>query len=62
MSNSLKALSRRSFLLSTGATGVVAASGLAMPFYARAADRPLFTHGVQSGDVDVSSGMIWSSC
>lgn len=60
MTQSLRALSRRSFLLSAGATGVVAASGLPLPFYARAAERPLFTHGVQSGDVDVSSGMIWT--
>jgi len=59
MTQSLRALSRRSFLLSASATGVVAASGLPLPFYARAAERPLFTHGVQSGDVDVSSGMIW---
>ncbi|MCB1425602.1 MAG: alkaline phosphatase, partial [Notoacmeibacter sp.] len=36
-----------------------AASGLAMPFYSRASQRPAFTHGVQSGDVDMSSGMIW---
>ncbi|MCO6180347.1 alkaline phosphatase [Ciceribacter sp. RN22] len=60
MTQSLKALSRRSFLLSAGATGVVAASGLSLPFYARAAERPLFIHGVQSGDVDMSSGMIWT--
>lgn len=60
MTQSLKALSRRSFLLSAGATGVVAASGLPLPFYARAAERPLFIHGVQSGDVDMSSGMIWT--
>lgn len=60
MTQSPRALSRRSFLLSAGATGIVAASGLPLPFYARAAERPLFTHGVQSGDVDVSSGMIWS--
>ncbi|MFC3161888.1 alkaline phosphatase D family protein [Ciceribacter thiooxidans] len=59
MTQSLKALSRRSFLLSAGATGIVAGSGLPLPFYARAAERPVFTHGVQSGDVDVSSGMIW---
>ena len=53
-------LSRRRFLASTGAVGVTAAAGLAMPFYARANNRPVFTHGVQSGDVDPSSGMIWT--
>jgi alkaline phosphatase D len=60
MSKALLALSRRSFLRSSAATGLVAASGLALPAYLRAADRPVFTHGVQSGDVDMSSGMVWS--
>lgn len=57
MSQSFGALSRRSFLLSTGAAST---AGLALPFYARAADRPMFSHGVQSGDVDSASGMIWT--
>jgi len=60
MRNTLGQVSRRSFLVSTAATGLVAGSGLAVPFYARSADRPTFTHGVQSGDVDMSSGMIWT--
>ncbi|MEX0348998.1 MAG: alkaline phosphatase [Paracoccaceae bacterium] len=41
----------------------VLASGaafLAMPAISRAASRPVFTHGVQSGDVDMTSGMIWT--
>ncbi len=54
------AVSRRGFLASAGAAGLVAASGLAMPFYSRASTRPAFTHGVQSGDVDGASGMIWA--
>lgn len=33
--------------------------GLAAPAIARM-DRPLFTHGVQSGDVTTSSGMVWA--
>ncbi len=53
-------VSRRTLLAGAGATGLVAASGLAMPFYSRANTRPAFTHGVQSGDVDMSSGMIWT--
>jgi alkaline phosphatase D len=31
-----------------------------MPAISRAQSRPLVTHGVQSGDVDISSGMIWA--
>ena len=41
----------------------VLASGaafLAMPALSRAASRPVFSHGVQSGDVDATSGMIWT--
>jgi alkaline phosphatase D len=53
-------LSRRSFLVSASATSLVTASGLAAPSYVRAAQRPVFTHGVQSGDVSTNSGMIWS--
>ena len=33
---------------------------LAAPSLSRAASRPVFTHGVQSGDVDMTSGMIWT--
>lgn len=53
-------LSRRSFLVSASATTLVTASGLAAPSYVRAAQRPVFTHGVQSGDVNTNSGMIWT--
>ena len=53
-------ISRRAFLASTGAAGLVGLSGLAMPYYSRANTRPVFTHGVQSGDIDVVSGMIWT--
>jgi alkaline phosphatase D len=31
-----------------------------MPSLSRAADRPLITHGVQSGDIDASGAMVWS--
>ena len=58
--NQITTLSRRTLLSGAGAVGLVAASGLAMPFYSRASQRPSFTHGVQSGDVDTSSGMIWT--
>lgn len=48
--------SRRRFLTtSAGALGAVA-----MPHLSRAADRPAVTHGVQSGDVTVDSGVVWA--
>lgn len=53
-------LTRRGFMASASAAGIVAGSGLAMPFYSRANQRPVFTHGVQSGDVRADSGMIWT--
>ncbi|NIZ10395.1 alkaline phosphatase [Pseudooceanicola sp. HF7] len=49
-------LTRRTLLASSAA----AAASLAMPAISRAATRPAFTHGVQSGDVSASSGMIWT--
>ncbi|MEP3334318.1 alkaline phosphatase D family protein [Sedimentitalea sp.] len=48
--------SRRAVL----AGGTAFAASLAMPAISRASSRPIFTHGVQSGDVDVSGGMIWT--
>ena len=59
MNNAVR-LTRRTLLASAGAAGLVGAAGLAMPVYSRAAQRPIFTHGVQSGDVDANSGMIWT--
>ncbi|MEI2385630.1 alkaline phosphatase D family protein [Breoghania sp. JC706] len=53
--------SRRSFLKSTAATGLLAAAGgLAMPALSRAASRPVISHGLQSGDVTTNSGMVWT--
>ena len=49
-------VSRRRFL-TTAAAG---AGALAMPRLSRAADRPVVSHGVQSGDIGFDSGMIWS--
>jgi alkaline phosphatase D len=42
------------------AGSAAAAAGLALPSLSRAAARPVFTHGVQSGDVNTHSGMIWT--
>src|SRR5581483_6164562 len=51
-------ISRRRLLSTAAAAGV---STLAMPPYlSRAADRPVITHGVQSGDVGADGGVIWS--
>ena len=50
-------ISRRRFLSTAAAAGV---STLAMPYLSRAADRPVITHGVQSGDVGADGGVIWS--
>jgi len=48
--------SRRAVL----AGGTAFAASLAMPSLSRAASRPVFSHGVQSGDVTTNSGMIWT--
>src|SRR5262249_31614942 len=37
-----------------------AAGGIARPYLSRAADRPLVTHGVQSGDVSTDSAVVWA--
>ncbi len=49
-------LTRRKFLQATSASVVFA------PYLSRAADRPLITHGVQSGDVSPDGAVIWSRC
>ena len=50
-------ISRRRFLSTAGSTAIGA---LAMPYLSRAADRPLVTHGVQSGDVGADGGVVWA--
>src|SRR5512140_1597490 len=51
-----RGLSRRRFL----STGAGALGVIAMPYLSRAADRPLITHGVQSGDVGADGGVVWA--
>ncbi|GIL02669.1 MAG: alkaline phosphatase [Alphaproteobacteria bacterium] len=53
-------LSRRAFVGRAAGLAALGAGGLALPFYSRASARPRFTHGVQSGDVDAGSGMVWA--
>ena len=43
-----------------GGAALALPGGLARPFLSRAADRPLITHGLQSGDVSTESGMVWA--
>jgi alkaline phosphatase D len=50
-------ISRRRFLSTVAATG---AGLVAMPYLSRAADRPIITHGVQSGDVGADGGVVWA--
>jgi len=56
-------ITRRSLLRSGAAAGAGLAGagllGFAAPAIAQA-NRPVFTHGVQSGDVTANSGMIWA--
>jgi alkaline phosphatase D len=54
-------ISRRRFLQTTALAGTTfAAGGVFAPFISRAGERPMVTHGVQSGDVSADSGMIWA--
>ena len=55
------AFTRRALLKNAAATAAIAATGrIARPALSFAADRPQMTHGVQSGDVSASSGVVWS--
>jgi len=54
-------VNRRQLLVRSAATIAVAGIGsLARPYLSRAADRPLITSGIQSGDVSVDSAVIWA--
>ncbi len=49
-------VSRRKLLRTSAAAGLV----LAAPAISYAASRPMITHGLQSGDVDTTSGVVWA--
>jgi alkaline phosphatase D len=53
-------ITRRQFLKTSAAAGIATVGGIALPMLSRAADRPSVTHGVQSGDVAVDSGVVWA--
>src|SRR6266508_6323027 len=54
-------LTRRRLLTTVASSAAITAlGGTARPFLSRAADRPRITHGIQSGDVSVDSGVVWA--
>jgi alkaline phosphatase D len=54
----IRILSRRRLLATAGSAAMI--GSIARPYLSRAADRPVITHGIQSGDVTVDSGMVWA--
>jgi alkaline phosphatase D len=53
-------LTRRRFVATAASSAAITAvGGIARPYLSRAANRPLITHGVQSGDVSIDSGIVW---
>ncbi|MGA8003714.1 MAG: alkaline phosphatase D family protein, partial [Pseudolabrys sp.] len=55
------AITRRRFLTTLASTATTTAlSTFAAPALSRSAQRPIITHGVQSGDVSIDSGMVWA--
>jgi len=55
------ALTRRRFLRGFASSAAATAlNGVSAPALSRAADRPVITHGIQSGDVSVDSGVVWA--
>src|SRR6478736_1349922 len=54
-------LTRRRFVATAASSlSLTAVGGIARPYLSRAADRPVITHGIQSGDVSLDSGMVWA--
>jgi alkaline phosphatase D len=54
-------LTRRRFIAASASTAAITmAGGVAKPYLSRAADRPAVSHGLQSGDVGVDSGVVWA--
>ena len=51
-------ITRRRFL--NTAASMMAVAGVGRPYLSRASDRPLMTHGIQSGDVSADSAVIWA--
>jgi alkaline phosphatase D len=52
---------RRRFLAtSAAATAFTTIGGVVRPLVSRANDRPVITHGLQSGDISTDSGVVWA--
>jgi alkaline phosphatase D len=57
------ALTRRRLLTTAVSTAAMTGiGGIAMPSISRVGDRPVITHGIQSGDVSLDSGVVWARC
>src|SRR5262245_47950867 len=56
----LRLTRRRVLVTGTSAAVLTPLIGMARPYISRAADRPVITHGVQSGDVSGDGGMVWA--
>ena len=53
-------ISRRAILKSSAVASLAIGQGVALPAISRAQSRPAFTHGLQSGDIGHTSGMVWA--
>jgi alkaline phosphatase D len=51
---------RRLLKTAVASTAFSAFGGFAKPYLSHASDRPVITHGIQSGDVSVDSGVVWA--
>jgi alkaline phosphatase D len=53
-------VNRRKFLVTSASGALALSGGLAKPAIVRAAERPRVSHGLQAGDVDATSAMVWA--
>ena len=51
---------RRLLTMAASSAAMVTTGALAKPYLSRAADRPVITHGVQSGDVTREGAVVWA--
>jgi alkaline phosphatase D len=54
-------LTRRRFLTTAASSAaMMTTAAVAKPYLSWAADRPVITHGIQSGDVSIDGGVVWT--